>query len=103
MKPIQIIYWLRMVLGIVAGAISAVISQLLGNVMQDQTSILLYSISVTLLIYLISFRLIKMKFQDKVDKPSKITMTGIGMYFFAWLAFYVLIYTMLRTVFGPAI
>jgi hypothetical protein len=103
MKPLTIIYWLRMALGIFAGAISAILSYFLLNTGLEGTSILLYSISLTLLIYLITFRLIKMKYQNQVEKASKITMTGIGMYFFAWLAFYVLFYTIIISVFGPGI
>lgn len=103
MKPLTIIYWLRMGLGVFAGAISAILSYYLLGTGLEGTSILLYSISLTLLIYLITFRLIKMKFQNKVEKASKITMTGIGMYFFAWLAFYVLFYTIIISVFGPGI
>ncbi|MGD6933536.1 MAG: hypothetical protein ACQCN5_04960 [Candidatus Bathyarchaeia archaeon] len=95
MKPITIIYWLRMALGITSGAICAALSRFLENTGMEGTSILLYSISLTLLIYLVSFRLIKMKFQNKVETPSKITMTGIGMYFFSWIAFYVLFYTII--------
>lgn len=95
MKPITTIYWLRMALGITAGAISAGVSKFLETTGMEGTSILLYSISLALLIYLISFRVIKMKFQTKVEPTSKITMTGIGMYFFAWIAFYVFFYTII--------
>ncbi|XHH09012.1 MAG: hypothetical protein ACFCUE_15830 [Candidatus Bathyarchaeia archaeon] len=100
MKPIVTIYWLRMVLGITAGAISAALSRYLETTGMEGTSILLYSISLTLLIYLITFRLIKNKFQNQVEPPSKITMTGIGMYFFAWIAFYVLFYTIILVATG---
>ncbi len=103
MKPLTLIYWLRMALGVVAGALSAIMSYYLISTGLEGTSILLYSISLTLLIYLISFRIIKMKFQNQVEKQSKITMTGIGMYFFAWLAFYVLFYTIILTVIGPGL
>ena len=103
MKPLTIIYWLRMTLGIIAGALSALMSYFLLNTGLEGTSILLYSITLTLLVYLISFRILKMKFQNKVEKQSKITMTGIGMYFFAWLAFYVLFYTIILTATGNPI
>jgi len=95
MKPITTIYWLRTALGITAGAICAALSKFMVSANVDGTSVLLYSISLALLIYLITFRLLKMKFQNKVETPSKITMTGIGMYFFAWIAFYVLCYTII--------
>jgi hypothetical protein len=101
MKPIAQIYWLRMVLGITAAALSAVLSRYLETTnSMEGTSILLYSISLTLLIYLISFRLIKMKYKNIVEPANKITMTGIGMYFFSWIAFYVLFYTIIRIATG---
>jgi hypothetical protein len=103
MKPITTIYWLRTALGVTAGALCALLSRFLESTSIEGTSILLYSISLTLLIYLISFRILKIKFQDKVEKASKITMTGIGMYFFSWLAFYVLFYTMIRVATGAPI
>ncbi len=105
MKPLTTLYWLRMALGVTAGALSALLSRFLETTSTtfEATSILLYSISLTLLIYLISYRILKIKFKDKVEKPSKITMTGIGMYFFAWIAFYVLFYTIIRIATGAPI
>jgi len=93
MKPTTIIYWLRMTMGITTGIICAFLSNFLISYGMEGISVLLYSISLALLIYLITFRLFKMKFQNQVETPSKITMTGIGIYFFAWLAFYILFYT----------
>ncbi|MCL2691766.1 MAG: hypothetical protein FWE56_05905 [Candidatus Bathyarchaeota archaeon] len=93
MKPTTIIYWLRMILGITTGIICAFLSNFLIVYGMEGISVLLYSISLALLIYLITFRLFKIKFQNQVETPSKITMTGIGIYFFAWLAFYILFYT----------
>jgi hypothetical protein len=95
MNPTTIIYWLRMAMGIVTGVICAFLSNFLESYGMEGISILLYSISLALLIYLITFRLLKMKFQNQVETPSKITMTGIGIYFFAWLAFYILFYTIM--------
>ncbi|MDR0797414.1 MAG: hypothetical protein LBE70_01655 [Nitrososphaerota archaeon] len=94
MNAIKTVYWLRVLLGIASGVISAVVSRLLElKIGLDGTSVILYSITLALLVYLISFRLLKIKFQDKVATPSKITMTGIGIYFISWLAFYILAYT----------
>lgn len=103
MTPIQQIYWIRTSLGIVAGALSAVLARVLDSTNMEGISILLYAISLTLLIYLISFRILKMKYQNKVEKQSKITMTAIGMYFFSWLAFFVLFYTIIRIATGGTI
>lgn len=92
MKPIVQLYWLRTLMGIVAAALSAVLSYFLQSAVEP-TSVLLYSISLALLIYLLTFRIFKAVYQNKVEKPSKIATTAIGMYFFSWLAFYVLFYT----------
>ena len=99
MKPITIIYWLRMAMGMAAGVICAVLSNfLIVHDMIDGTSALLYSITLSLAIYVITLQLLKKKFQNQVETPSKITMTGIGIYFLAWLAFYILFYTISYTI-----
>ncbi|MDR2700708.1 MAG: hypothetical protein LBC12_07955 [Nitrososphaerota archaeon] len=101
MNTITTIYWLRMALGITAGAICAALSRLIESSMGiDGITVILYSIVLTLLIYMLSLRLLKAKFQNKVETPSKITMTGIGMYFFAWLTFYILFYTIILAATG---
>jgi hypothetical protein len=93
MTPLALIYWLRVTLGIIAAAISAIVASLL-----DPGSIntLLNCISVALLIYLISYYVLKAKFKNVVEKQSKIMTMGIGMYFFTWIAFFVLFYTIIR-------
>jgi hypothetical protein len=95
MRTLVQLYWLRVGLGIFAAALSAILATFLETTAIDPTSILLYSISMALLVYLLSFRILKIKFQNKVEKPSKITLMGIGMYFFAWIAFFVLFYTLI--------
>jgi len=96
MNPIKTIYCLRVALGIIAGAICAVASRLIETAIgMEGTSAILYSVTLALLIYLLSFRLLKAKYQNKVETPSKITMTGIGIYFIAWLTFYILFYTII--------
>jgi len=95
MKPITTIYWLRMIIGVISGIICAALSNFLITYGMEGMSVLLYSVSLTLVIYLVTLRLIKIKFQNKVETPSKITMTGIFMYFVAWLTFYILTYTII--------
>jgi len=51
------------------------------------------SVSIALIVYLISYWIIKRKFMLKVEKPRKIATTGIGIYFIAWLVCWVLLYT----------
>ena len=92
MKLLTTIYWLRVILGIVAGLVSAVLA-----FFQDATSLytLVNSITAALAVYIISYYLLKVKFRNVVEKPSKIALMGIGMYFFTWLASFVLFYTIL--------
>jgi hypothetical protein len=99
------IYWLRVLLGGVAGFISAmlpVIAQgVTGNSVLAQITelnTLLNSITIALLIYLVSFYLLKAKYLTKVEKPSKIMSMGIFIYFFTWL--FVMILT-LSVIIGP--
>jgi hypothetical protein len=95
MKPTTIIYWLRMAMGIMAGVICAYLSSFLEAYGMQGMSVLLYSITFALALYLVTFYLFKMKFLSQVESPSKITMTGIGIYFFAWIVFYILFYTIM--------
>ena len=56
---------------------------------------LMNSLSMALAVYLISYYGVKAKFITKVEKPTKLVTTGIGIYFFAWLVLTVLLYTIL--------
>jgi hypothetical protein len=94
MTPLVRLYWIRVALGIVAAAISAVVAQLIGT-LTDLTT-LVNSITVALLIYFITYYILRATFKNKIEKPSKILSTGIGMYFFAWIAFFVLFYTIIH-------
>jgi len=90
MSPVVQLYWLRVVLGMVAGAITAVLA-FFGNI-NDFTT-LLNSITLALLIYFVTYYIIRGYYKNKIEKQSKILSTAIGMYFFAWLSFFVLFYT----------
>ncbi|MCL2134948.1 MAG: hypothetical protein FWH37_05260 [Candidatus Bathyarchaeota archaeon] len=100
MKLLTLIYWLRMALGIMSGAVCAFFSNFLVGNGVDGTNVLLLSISLTLLIYMVTLNLLKRKYQNQVENPSKIAMTGIGMYFVAWIAFYTLFYTIIYVATG---
>ena len=90
MTPVVQLYWIRVVLGIVAGAISGVLALYLP---QNDLSSLIDAFTIALLIYLGSFYPLKSIFGSKVDKPSKVLSTGVIMYFLAWLPFFVLFFT----------
>lgn len=94
MTPIVQLYWLRVTLGIVAGAITAVVA-LFGN--PTDISTLFNCISLAIIVYFISYYVLKMVYKGKIEKQTKILSTGIGMYFFAWIAFMVLFYTVIQT------
>ncbi|MGA3061025.1 MAG: hypothetical protein ABSD92_11745 [Candidatus Bathyarchaeia archaeon] len=94
MTPIVQLYWIRLVLGIVSGGISAIIAFQLGNFTQVQT--LIDSFTVALIVYLASYYVLKAMYKDKIEKQSKILSTGIAMYFFAWLPFFILFFTIMK-------
>jgi hypothetical protein len=94
-KPLVIIYWLRLVLGIVAAGISTAVT-----ILHDELSytIFMNGITIALAIYLVSYYILKAKFGTQVEKQSKIMTQGIGIYFFTWLVLWVLLYSILK---GP--
>ena len=98
MTPVVQLYWLRVALGIVAGAITAVIAALFGNALDITT--LVNSITVALLIYFVTYYILRGFYKNKIEKQSKILSTAIGMYFFSWLAFFVLFYTAFQVALG---
>jgi len=96
MKPLEALYWLRFILGIVAALVCVGYEWMLKDIMMSRgfnPTILLNGISFALIVYTLSYYVIKPKFILKVDKPQKIFTTGIGIYFLSWLVFWVLFYT----------
>src|SRR5271157_1595995 len=91
MTPVVQLYWIRVVLGIVAGAVSAAIAFLLNN--PNDITTLVNGFTIALIMYLITYYILKASFKDKIEKQSKILSTAIVMYFFAWLSFFILFYT----------
>ncbi len=96
MTPITKLYWIRVVLGIISGAVSAGIAFLLHN--PNDITTLVNAFTIALVIYLITYYILKAQFKDQIEKQSKILSTAIVMYFFSWLAFFVLSYTILLTI-----
>jgi hypothetical protein len=94
MTPVVKLYWLRVVLGIVAGIISAVFAQFIYGA-ADYTP-LLNSITVALAIYVVTYYLLRGQLKDKIAQQSKILTTAIGMYFFTWITFFVITYTAIQ-------
>jgi hypothetical protein len=93
MTPVVQLYWIRVSLGVVAGVLSAAFALYLPL---NDLSTLIDSFTIALLVYLVSYYPLKAVFAKKVDKPSKILSTGIIMYFFVWLPFFVLFFTVFK-------
>lgn len=86
MKPLSIIYWSRVILGLMSGILTAFLG--LNDILQ--------SISISLLIYLVTYYIYKAKFINKVSKPTSLITTGIGAYFLTWIVSMVLLYNFLH-------
>jgi ABC-type uncharacterized transport system permease subunit len=99
MTPVVQLYCIRIVLGIIAAALSAVVAFLLGNAAGISTFV--NSLTVALVVYLLTYYILKAVYINKIEKQSKILSTAVGMYFFTWITFFILFYTTIR-VFMPA-
>ena len=97
MRPLVLIYWTRLALSIVAAAISTLVATMLDA---SAISTFMNGLTIALLIYLLSYYVLKAKFLKKVEKQSKIMMMGIFIYFISWAVFFLLFYTILK---GPAL
>lgn len=94
MKTLQIIYWLKLAIGIVAALVCTgyiIVARNIQTIFDFTT--FMNGLSIAIIIYLISYYLLKGKFALKVEKPQKIFTTGIGIYFLTWIVFWILIYT----------
>jgi hypothetical protein len=96
-KPLEIVYWLRFGFGILAALICIGYGVAANAISSTQFSIniLLNSVSLAIIVYVLSYYVIKAGFRLKVQKTSKLFTTGIGIYFLSWITFFALLYTML--------
>jgi ABC-type uncharacterized transport system permease subunit len=99
MTPVKQLYIIRIVLGIIAAALSAAVAFLLGNAAGISTFV--NSLTVALVVYLLTYYILKAVYKNKIEKQSKILSTAVGMYFFTWITFFILFYTTIRA-FMPA-
>lgn len=95
MKPLTLIYWIRMGLGLVIGILCGV--YVYTSVARELADIytLLTGLSFAMLFYIVSYYVLKLKFLSRVEKQSKLMTQGIGIYFFAWIVSWTLFVTML--------
>jgi len=72
------------------GALTGVLCVILG------INNLFTGISVGLLVYLLSDRILRQIFIEKVEKPSVVTKTGVGIYIITWFFLWILLYTFMH-------
>ncbi len=95
MKPLESIYWIRLVLGVVAALLSigyGIATNTISSVPTFDT--LLNGASLAIILYIGSYYYVKFRYQSKVQKTSKIFTAGIGIYFLGWIVVWVLLYTL---------
>jgi hypothetical protein len=93
LRPLVLIYWIRLALSIASGFISAIVATAFND---TSYTTFLNGLTIALLIYLVSYYLLKAKFLNKVEKQTKIMTTGIFMYFLTWAVFFILFYSILK-------
>ncbi len=85
MKPLSIVYVIRICLDIVAAAICVLLR------LDD----LLTSASLGIFIYIIAYYFLRHFYIDKVEKPTQIMTMGIGAYLLAFVAAFGLLFTLM--------
>jgi hypothetical protein len=97
MKPLELVYWTRFGTGVLAAVVCiAYVLALNGSptgASLPDTGVVFNSISLAIIVYVLSYYILRAKFKDQVAKTQKLFTTGIGIYFLAWLVFYALFYT----------
>lgn len=98
MKTLEIIYWLRLVMGIIAALICTGYGLAMGPEYFEEPKLdtFINALSIALVIYLISYYVVKFKFSHEVEKPQKLMTTGIGIYILSWLVFWILSFTITK-------
>lgn len=87
MKTLNVIYLMRIGFGI----LSALITTLVIDVRVGDP--LISGISIGILFYIITYYILKWRFMNKVEKPSKIFTMGIGAYFLTFILCWTLFIT----------
>ncbi|MDI6690998.1 MAG: hypothetical protein QME50_03905 [Candidatus Bathyarchaeota archaeon] len=96
MTIIEKIYWIRLLLGIIAALASTAYTQAkVVPVDVVDYGVFMNGIIIAIIVYVISYYIMKFKWAVKVEKPQKIFTTGVGIYFISWLVFWVLFYTII--------
>ena len=97
MKPLETVYWLRFAFGILAALLSAGYGVATNEISPIEFTFytFLNTMSIAIIVYAVSYYYVKFRYTLQVKNPRKLITTGIGIYFLSWIAFWVLIYTMI--------
>jgi hypothetical protein len=94
MKPLEMVYWLRLGFGILAALVSLGVGLATNSISKTQIpSTFFNSASLAIIVYVLSYYYVKSRFALKVQKPQKLVTTGIGIYFLSWIVFWALFLT----------
>ncbi|MEM2106053.1 MAG: hypothetical protein QXV21_06295 [Candidatus Bathyarchaeia archaeon] len=102
MNTLTVVYWLRVVFGILAAVLCVGYGMAVGSITSDVSKFhwntFLNGMSIALVVYILSYYVLKVLFMAKVEKPQKLFSMGIGIYFLSWIVFWILLYTLIA---GP--
>ncbi len=86
MKPLTLIYWYRVGLGILAALLCALL----------RLDSFLSGLTFGILFYILTYYLLKRLFVAKVEKPSELFKMGIGAYFLSLIVAWTLLFTLMH-------
>lgn len=96
MKTLEALYWLRFILGIAAALICIGYGLATNTIVNSYApNVFMNGFALAIIVYIVSYWIIKPRLLLKVEKPQKILTTGMGIYFLSWLVFWTLFYTMI--------
>ncbi|MCS7115339.1 MAG: hypothetical protein RMJ15_03715 [Nitrososphaerota archaeon] len=96
MKALEALYWLRFFLGIVAAIICIGYGLATNTLVKGWSpNVFINGFAWAVIVYTLSYYIIKPRLLLKVEKPQKILTTGIFLYFLSWLFFWILLYTII--------
>ena len=89
MKPLDVIYTIRAILGVLTALICLFL----------RINDIFVAFAIASLIYLLSDKVLKQIFIGKVDR-SEVTKTGMGVFFITLIFLWILTYTFMKSFFG---
>ena len=91
-KPLNLIYWSRVGFGIVAAIMCTIVGSYMGP-----SNLLLNGMTIAILVYIVTYYVLKALFMTRVEKLSKVVTMGIGAYFLTWIVAWVLLLTVTQS------